>query len=154
MNSCTVSQSIVVNDTSCNLLTSAQWQTAPGTCRLRIKNYNPANFTGGCGGCTPSALPDWNGEFAQFCNLAPSELYSPAAGKSIGGVLMAAPVCVACNLGILAGFWVFQVACDAGSQVIWGGTGPVAAAGPIGTYVKVAGCLAGPATLDIEGFTP
>lgn len=156
MNTCTANQTIAVNDTACNLLTSIQWQTAPGTCRLRIKNYNPANFAGACPACIASGLPDWNGEFAQFCNLAASEKYAPAAGKSIGGKAMAPNPCVTSNFGILAGFWVFQVSCDngGGGLVVWSGQGPAAAAGPIGTYVFAVGCLAGPATLDIEGFTP
>ena len=153
--SCAFEQSIVVTD-NCAVLTAAQWQTAPGSCRLRIKNYNAADFAGGCPACAASGLPDWNGEFTQFCNLAPSELYSPGAGVSIGGKAFHPLLCVASNFGVLAGFWTFQVACDngGGGLVVWGGTGPASAAGPIGTYAKGSGCLVGPATLTIEAFTP
>lgn len=151
---CQKNYSIVIAG-PCGSLTSTDWQTNPGNCRLRIKNYNPADFAGACGGCLVSGLPDWNGEFAQFCNLAPSEKYAPAAGKSIGGKAMAPNPCVSSNFGILAGHWVFQVSCDngGGGIVVWSGPGPLSTSVPIGTYTLTFGCLAGPATLDIEAYT-
>lgn len=155
MISCNVQSSLQVQDTACSLLTSAQWQTAPGNCRLRIKNYNPAQFLGACPACAASGLPDWQGQFAQFCNLAASELYSPGPGVSIGGKAFQAPVCVSSNFGVLAGQWVFQVACDngGGGLVVWSGFGPATAAGPLGTYNFAVGCLGAPATLVIEAYS-
>lgn len=154
MNTCTQQESIVVSNPICD--NTVDWQNNPGTCRLRIKNFNPANFAGACPACIASGLPDWKGEFAQFCNLAASEKYAPAAGVSIGGKAFKTPLCIVNNFGVLAGFWVFQLFCDDGGvgAAVWFGTGPATAAGPIGTYTKTGGCLAGPATLDIEGFTP
>jgi hypothetical protein len=151
MTTCIQASSVTVH--GCDATTD--WVSNPGNCRLRIKNYNPLDFLGACPACVASVLPDWAGEFNQFCNLALSEKYSPGAGLSIGGKAMAPNPCVASNFGILAGFWVFQVACDngGGGLVVWSGTGPAAAAGPIGIYTFAAGCLAGPATLEIEGYS-
>lgn len=153
MITCTFSENIVIANPLCD--NTVDWINNPGNCRLRIKNYNPANFAGACPACIASGLPDWNGEFSQFCNLAASEKYSPSAAKSVGGKAFAPPICVTSNFGTLAGHWVFQVACDngGGGLVVWAGQGPLTAAGPIGTYAFGVGCLGGPATLDIEGYS-
>jgi hypothetical protein len=151
---CSTQQVIqVVNP--CNA--STDWQNNPGSCRLRIKNYNAAAWAGACPACIVSGLPDWKGEFSVFYPgfAGTSEIYSPAAGLSIGGKAMCANPHVTSNFGVLGGFWVFQLCCDngGGGLLVWGGQGPAAASAPLGIYNFVIGCLGFP-TLEIEAFTP
>ena len=107
---CSTQQVIqVVNP--CNA--STDWQNNPGSCRLRIKNYNAAAWAGACPACIVSGLPDWKGEFSVFYPgfAGTSEIYSPAAGLSIGGKVMCANPHVTSNFGVLEvfGFSSFAV---------------------------------------------
>lgn len=137
--------------------TATDWQNNPGNCRLRIKNYNPADFAGACPACGASAATDWNGEFSVFYPgfAGTSEIYSPAAGLSIGGKALAPNPHISSNFGVLGGVWQFQVACDngGGGLVVWSGLGPVATGPPMGIYTRGSGCLAVPPTFEIEAYS-
>lgn len=154
MKTCYESDSIEVID-GCTLLTSAQWQSTPGTCRLRIKNFNPADWAGQCAGCTASGLPAWDGTFSQFQFVAPFHYYNIGNGFSIGGKTPFGAANIFNDLGIIGGAWFFEIACDngGGALQVWIGSGPLVANPPTGIYTRSGGCMLN-ATFEIEAYSP
>lgn len=150
MITCAFEQSIVVTD-SCTTLTANDWLNNPGNCRLRVKNYNPADWAaGGCGTCTNAGGVNWDGTFPVF--IAGTGYFIDPGTGNVGGKqpFFGGPAFP--NLSVFGGQWVINMACAPTSAFIWGGFGPVFAAGPIGIYNQNVGCVVTP-SFQIEAYS-
>lgn len=154
MNTCVKNDSLTVVD-NCSLLLPADWLTTPGSCRLRIKNFNPADWTAGgiCASCTVGAGTTWDGTFPVF-TPGPNPLYQIAVTTgNIGGRVPLFGSNCAC--GVLNPFgWYVALSCNgAPPQYIWASGFNALAGGPIGVYTRNQGCVLG-ANFEIEAYTP
>lgn len=149
MITCDFDKTLKVTD-SCALLTPAQWLNTPGTCRLRIKNFNPADWSAGCGACVPAGGVTWDGTFPTF-NVGDG-FYISATTVNVGGKQLVFGIHTA-GLFFFGGNWVIQIDCQGGAQHMFDAN-LAFAAGPVGTYpFNVATCT-GILSVDIEAYTP
>lgn len=153
-NTCTQEFSLIVTNPHCDLLTPAEWFSNPGNCRLRVKNFNAADWlSGGCGTCTNAGGTAWDGTFPFFVAnpLSPFYQVDPTVGNIGGKTPLFGSNC-AC--GFLTGSgWYVALACNgAPAQFIYGTNFFPFASGPLQTYTKNIGC-AGPATVTIEAYS-
>lgn len=128
---------------------STDW-SAPMLCRLRIKDFNPADWIGkSCAGCTPSADPVWDGRFPTWLvGLG----YNAQPGYSLDG----RNVAMTSNVSFQAGFWRCAIICTgAPGGYVFLGINPNPAS-PLGTYLDNGlgtNCSGLPLSLVIEGFS-
>lgn len=133
-------------DAVCGVATD--W-SAPGLCRLRIKNFNPADWIGkSCAGCAASAGPVWDGKYSVWVGgLA----YNAQPGYSLDGKNVA----ITSNVSFNAGFWRCAITCTGapGGYVFLGiNPNPLT---PIGTYLDNGlgtNCNGLALTLDVEAY--
>jgi hypothetical protein len=155
MNTCNFAQNIVVSDVNCNLLTSTDWFNGnTGACRLRVKNFNPADWVAGaCAACPNAGGTTWDGTFPLFVpnGLSPFYQIDPATGN-IGGK---APLFGNnCACGFLNGFgWYVALACN--PQFIWSSNFVVFPNGPVATYTgPFAPSCTAIVSIQIEAYIP
>jgi hypothetical protein len=154
MASCTFNESITVSNPLCNTLTPAQWLTAPGTCRLRVKNYNPADWIGvGCAACANAGGLTWDGTFPLFVpGPSPSYQIDPATGNVAGKLPLFG---LNCGVTAFAGNWGVALACN--PRYIWvSGFFPTTVV-PMQIYTLSLGpapCNVTLAALEIEAYVP
>lgn len=148
-NSCTQPFSIQVVSQTCSTLVLADWLTNPGSCRLRVKNFNAADWlAGGCGGCANAGGKTWDGTFPLFSHFGAEIAYQidPTVGN-IGGKL---PFFGQnSSVGTFTGSWFMALACN--PNYIWASGFRAFPALPTGIYARAQGCVLG-ATFEIEAY--
>lgn len=130
---------------------ATDWIAAPGTCRLRIRNYNPADFTFGalCVDCNLDGNPDFGGVFSTFAGAGHYDIpggTSVLGFEPLGGFIS--------YVEFVAGTWYLALICQGTpSRYVW--LGARTDASPIGNYTlnAVSSCATGPLTLEIEGYS-
>lgn len=109
------------------------WVNNPGNCRLRVKNYNPADWNAaGCGACPNGGAPTWDGTFPNYVPGPITTFQIPFTTGNIGGK---APLFgTNCAVGYFPGFgWYMALACN--PRYIWSSVFiPLLANGPVATY--------------------
>lgn len=151
MNTCSSQQSLLVTNPNCSLLTANDWLNGTvGSCRLRVKNFNPADWlAGGCGACANAGGTTWDGTFPNIMHLGGQIQYGidPATGN-VGGKL---PLFGQnCAVGTIAGTWYVALACN--PLFIWSSDFHPLAGGPLVTYNRNQGCVL-LASLVIEAYS-
>lgn len=123
---------------------STDWCTNPGTCRLRIKNFNAADWVAGPAPCDVSFLNGWDGtfEFTAQNGLNPCLTYKAVSEFSVNP---------SCDVNFNGPNWIINFSIPIGTMAFY--DGPVAS--PIGIYTRNPSfSCTGPATLEIEAYTP
>lgn len=140
---------------------STDWLSAPGTCRLRIKNYNAADWAAStlCFQARAGVVAPWDGTFSEtlfvvspqpgFNFLADTTTFQTAGGVYLGS---AGTTFIWYNAAITR--WRFSFSyqtiglADGGR---W--TGDLISTSPLGVYSVGSKCTAGlPDTVEIEGY--
>ena len=130
--SCTKLFTLTIN--SC---ADANWCDDPGTCRLRIKDFNPLDWTYA-----------WDGNLDEFSAAVPPGL-----------------PCVSYHDGADAGLqyssvlskWRFNILCPDFTFYLANGPAGPSSTSPVGTYTvdgSSSGTCTGPASFDIEAYNP
>jgi hypothetical protein len=151
---CSKPFSIAVTNPACNTLTPADWLTNPGSCRLRVKNYNSADWIGaGCVTCPNAGGTTWDGTFPLFVpGPNPSYQIDPTTGNVAGKAPLFG---LNCSVGAFAGFWSVALACN--PRYIWVGSFFPTAVVPMQIYTLNLGpapCNVTLAALEIEAYIP
>ena len=149
---CPQSFSIQVSDVVCGAGTD--WANNPGTCRLRIKNFNAALFnTAGCATCTPAGANTWDGTFPDYhAPVLGSWTYriDPTTVSLFGTAPLFGSNC-ACGFLNGSGFYVAFACAGAPGLYLWSSNFNVS--GPLGIYSGPGiGCCPGPASIEIEAY--
>lgn len=114
------------------------WCVSPGTCRVRVKDFNLLDWTF-----------DWDGNLPTFGVPAPP--FSPCGGFQDDTGF------VGLNYSVSASQWQFSILCaDFTTYLAIGPAGP-STTSPIGIYTKDAGsdpACGGPDSFEIEAYTP
>lgn len=145
MGSCSKQFSLHVEPTVCGAGTD--WSN-PGSCRLRIKNFNPNDWIGlTCPVCNPSIATVWDGTFSVW---VAGQTYSVAPGWSLDGKELT----TATSVLFLAGAWRITLVCGVGvgGYIFNGATaGPT----PIGLYVGdgITDCVLIPKSAEVEAYS-
>lgn len=137
------------------------WLNAPGTCRLRIKNFNNADWTNStlCTLARAGAVAVWDGTFSLVVPIVfptPGNSYEIDLGtfQTCGGVYLGSS-----GTSFLVYYggvpkWRLQISymdTGLGDQLRW--LGDLAGTSPIGIYPQLNRCNAGlPASIEIEGY--
>jgi hypothetical protein len=153
MISCTSSFSLTPTSPNCNA--STDWANNPGTCRLRIKNFNAALFSGaGCASCTGTVANTWDGTFPDYhAPVLGSWTFriDPTTVSLFGRVPLFGSNC-ACGFLNGSGFYV-ALSCN-GAPALYMWSSAFNGAGPLGIYTGPGiGCSPGPASIEIEAYS-
>lgn len=153
MNYCTQEFSLAVSSPICQL-SANDWLNNPGTCRLRVKNFNAADWNAApCVTCNPSGGLAWDGTFPlYFAGIGFGAAVTVLSFK--GKDWFHFP-----NVAVNAGHWGMAIECNPFSDVMWSSdlTTIPFASGPVGVYNQLAGPGGGCivlATVELEAYIP
>lgn len=137
---------------------STDWTNNPGSCRLRVKDFNSSDWViGGCPGISFGSTP-WDGTFSYF-NAAFGQYQISQSGTPTF-YLNTRYLKFSCRIALIPApflqYW--RVELTAFGEPDWMYVAQKAASGgtPLGVYNVVLSetCMVLPASIEIEGYTP
>ncbi len=144
-------------------LSVTDWLNAPGSVRLRIKNYTPGSYfvSSGCVSCNPSVNPEWDGTFSVFfagfgfvadngggpiC-INGNEVPVYSSGAPVGYPII--------SVRFFGGRWIMESVCDGSpALVIWEDLLFHSATNPLGLYFRHPASCATNAFIEVECYSP
>lgn len=133
-------------DAACDAATD--WFSDPGNCRLRIQDFDPADWPDSPGTCDTSFVNAWDGTFPfLFPPIGPGFSVRYSAGSDIN----ATPGFVLARGNAVLDDWTMAFVSPTG--IVWIGSGPVSSS-PLGVFTRNPASCSGPASLVIEGYSP
>jgi len=140
--SCTKLFTLTVN--ACDVNTD--WCADPGICRLRIKDFNIADWPSSAG-CSTASIAAWDGKLSFIYDvLAPCKSYDGISsdGSTPSFALIYDPL-------VAGGTW--QISYDTGEGTLFFANGPNDPS-PLGIYINDGFGCTGPLIVEIEAYTP